>query len=139
MKTDPRFNAREKRIDNQDELMPLVRAEFEKQPTAHWVAQLTEADVMNAEVQTYGDFMADEHTKVFDAIAYIDHAGAGTMPMPNIPGLPKIDGPSAMTHAPHLGEHSTEILAEWGYSDDAIADLIAKKAVALAEEEAAAE
>ena len=138
LKTDPRFNAREKRIDNQDELMPLIRAEFEKQPTAHWVAQLTEADVMNAEVQTYGDFMADEHTKVFEAIAYIDHAGAGTMPMPNIPGLPKIDGPSAMTHAPHLGEHSAEILAEWGYNDDAIADLIAKKAVALPEKEAAA-
>ena len=38
-----------------------------------------------------------------------------------------------MTHAPHLGEHSAEILAEWGYSDDAIADLIAKKAVALPE------
>ena len=43
-----------------------------------------------------------------------------------------------MTHAPHLGEHSAEILAEWGYSDDAIADLIAKKAVALPEKEAAA-
>ena len=43
--------------------MPLIRAEFEKQPTAHWVAQLTEADVMNAKVQTYGDFMADEHTR----------------------------------------------------------------------------
>ncbi len=138
LKTDPRFDAREKRIDNQDELMPLIRAEFEKKPTAHWVAQLTEADVMNAEVQTYGDFMADEHTKVFDAIAYIDHAGAGKMPMPNIPGLPKIDGPSAMTHAPHLGEHSDVILAEWGYSDDAIADLIAKKVVALPEKEAPA-
>ena len=137
LKTDPRFNSREKRIENQDELMPLIRAEFEKQPTAHWTAQLTDADVMNAAVQTYGDFMENAHTKAFGAIAYVEHSGVGTIPMPNIPGLPKIEGSSSMTHAPHLGEHSAVILREWGYDDDTIARLVENKAIGVAEAQAA--
>ena len=53
--------------------------------------------------------------------------------MPQIPGLPRIEGPSAMTHAPHIGEHSAIILKEWGYSDDAIAEMLSKKVTAVPE------
>ena len=58
--------------------------------------------------------------------------------MPQIPGLPRIEGPSAMTHAPHIGEHSAIILKEWGYSDDAIAEMLSKKVTAVPEAQAAA-
>ncbi len=57
--------------------------------------------------------------------------------MPNIPGLPKIEGPSSMTHAPHLGEHSAVILREWGYDDDAIAEFIKNKAIGVTEQQTA--
>ena len=93
---------------------------------------------MNSIVQGYGDFMNHEHTKAVGAVAYVEHDGAGTFRMPQIPGLPRIEGPSAMTHAPHIGEHSAIILKEWGYSDDAIAEMLSKKVTAVPEEQAAA-
>ena len=127
LKTDPRFNSREIRIKNEKELMALIRAEFVKQPSEHWAKLLTDAGVMNSIVQDHGDFMNHEHTKAVEAVAYVEHDGAGIVPMPHIPGLPRIEGPSQMTHAPHVGEHSVEILKEWGYRDDAIADMLAKK------------
>ena len=43
--------------------------------------------------------------------------------MPHIPGLPRIEGADAMTHAPSIGEHSDQILGEWGYSEDDIAGM----------------
>ncbi len=127
LKTDLRFNSREIRIKNEKELMALIRAEFVKQPSEHWAKLLTDAGVMNSIVQDHGDFMNHEHTKAVEAVAYVEHDGAGIVPMPHIPGLPRIEGPSPMTHAPHVGEHSVEILKEWGYGDDAIADMLAKK------------
>ena len=62
LKTDPLYDraksgSRTKNVDG------LIRAEFEKQPSAHWAKLLTDAGVMNSMVQGYGDFMNHEHTK----------------------------------------------------------------------------
>ncbi|MDA0341995.1 MAG: CoA transferase [Proteobacteria bacterium] len=130
-KTDPRFNHRDKRIQNEKELMIPIRAAFEQQSSAHWSKLLTEAGVMNAGVQDHGAFMNHAHTMAVGAVAYVEHDGTGTIPMPQIPGLPRIEGPSAATHAPHIGEHSIEILKEWGYSDYFISELLTKKVTAV--------
>ena len=89
------------------------------------------AGVMNSTVQGYSDFLDHEHTKAVGAVAYVEHDGAGTVPMPQIPGLPRIEGPSTMTHAPHIGEHSAVLLKEWGYGDDAISSMLSKKVTAV--------
>jgi crotonobetainyl-CoA:carnitine CoA-transferase CaiB-like acyl-CoA transferase len=75
--------------------------------------------------------MNHAHTMAVGAVAYVEHDGTGTIPMPQIPGLPRIEGPSAATHAPHIGEHSIEILKEWGYSDYFISELLTKKVTAV--------
>ena len=131
LKIDPLYDSREKRIKNEKTLMVLIRAEFEKQPSDHWAKLLTDAGVMNSTVQGYSDFLDHEHTKAVGAVAYVEHDGAGTVPMPQIPGLPRIEGPSTMTHAPHIGEHSAVLLKEWGYGDDAISSMLSKKVTAV--------
>ena len=115
LKTDPLYNSRENRIANEKSLMALVRAEFEKQPSTYWAKLLTEAGVMNSIVQDHGEFLNHEHTQSVEAVAYVEHDGVGMFPMPHIPGLPRIETSSPTTHAPHIGEHSVEILQEWGY------------------------
>lgn len=127
--TDDRFHTREKRLANETVLMPMIRQVFATRSTKDWAASLTAAGVMNAPVQNYGDLMEHEHTRSVDAIAYLEHAETGRVPMPHIPGQPRINGASAFTHAPSIGEHSDEILREWGYSDNKIAELKAKGAV----------
>jgi crotonobetainyl-CoA:carnitine CoA-transferase CaiB-like acyl-CoA transferase len=54
----------------------------------------------------------------------------GTVPMPNIPGLPPFESGSKRAHAPTLGEHTRDVLAEHGYSAAEIAGLYEKKVVA---------
>lgn len=127
--TDERFNDRTKRLQNEAILMPMIREVFATRSTKEWADALTAAGVMNAPVQNYGDLMNHEHTKAVDAIAYVEHTGTGTIPMPHVPGQTRITGPDAMTHAPAIGEHSDEILGEWGYSANDIAEMKANGAV----------
>jgi crotonobetainyl-CoA:carnitine CoA-transferase CaiB-like acyl-CoA transferase len=136
--TDERFNSREQRLKNEKVLMPMIREVFTKRSTKDWAESLTAAGVMNAPVQNYGDLMSAEHVKAVDAIAYVEHAETGTIPMPHIPGQPRITGPDALTHAPTIGEHSDEILGEWGYSASDIAAMKANGAVKYPSLQAAA-
>ena len=136
--TDERFSDRTKRLKNEQVLMPMIREIFAQRSTKEWADSLTAAGVMNAPVQNYGDLMNHEHTKAVDAIAYVGHEATGTIPMPHIPGQPRIAGADALTHAPGIGEHSDDILGEWGYSPAEIADMKAKGAVKYPSLQAAA-
>ncbi len=127
---DPRFVTADLRVENEKILIPMIHEAFSKKTTAEWAELLTKAEVMNAAVQTHGDFMDHPHVNAVEAVAYVEHQDVGTFPMPHIPGLPRIDGPSAFTEAPHIGQQSEAILKEWGYGDDLIQDLIAEKSIA---------
>lgn len=123
--TDPRFDSREKRIDQEKVLMPMVRAEFLKKTTQEWADALTDAGVMNAAVSTYDDYMADEHVKAVNSISWIAHQGMqGDLPVSNIPGFRKVVGGDDLDEAPSVGQHTDEILAKWGLSESEIADLV---------------
>ena len=87
LKVDPRYDNGEKRVKNEEVLMPLIRAEFEKNTSSHWAELLTEVGVMNCIVQDYGAFLDRQHTKESGAVAYIDYADAGSVPMPQAPGV----------------------------------------------------
>lgn len=124
--TDPRFDSREKRIDQEKVLMPMVRGEFLKKTTEEWAEALTEAGVMNAPVSTYDDFMSDAHVKAVDAISWIEHQGMdGVLPMCNIPGFRTIEGGGELDEAPSVGQHTDEILTKWGLGDAEISEMVA--------------
>lgn len=126
---DPRYNTRDKRIENEKELMPIIRAAFLKKTTAEWQELLTEAEVMNAPVRTYGDFLENEHVKAVDSVAWVEHDGVGRMPIANIPGLPRIESGEGLGASPHIGEHSVALLKEAGLSDGEIDGLLTSGAV----------
>ncbi len=123
---DERYNAREKRIEREAELMPVIRAEFLKRTTAEWAEALTEAGVMNAPVSTYDHYLADEHVKAVGSVSWMDHPGMpGALPLANIPGLAKIGAGGALDRAPHIGEHTRDILLGEGWSPAEVDDLVA--------------
>ena len=43
-----------------------------------------------------------------------------------------------MTHSPHVGEHSVDILKEWGYDEDAIDAMLSKNVTFVPAQEAEA-
>jgi len=119
------------RIEHEAELMPLLRPAVEEMTLAALSAALTEADVLHGLVQDFGDYFQSEHVRAVEAVRWIEQSGVGTIPMPVIPGLPPPSDGDPMVHAPHLGEHSREILLELGHSNQEIDAFAANGAIGL--------
>ncbi len=130
---DPKYFTAVARIGNGDELMLLLRPAVSRMTLAELSKALTAADVLHALVQDFGDYFQSEHVRAVEAVRWIEQSGVGCIPMPLIPGIrPPREG-DAMVHAPHLGEHSREILLELGHSDRQIDGLAANGAIVLFE------
>jgi crotonobetainyl-CoA:carnitine CoA-transferase CaiB-like acyl-CoA transferase len=128
---DPKFSTVPARFAAEGELMPLLRTAVEKMTLSELSVALTAADVLHALVQDYGDYFQSAHVREVEAVRWIEQSGVGPIPMPTIPGIrPPMEG-DPMVHAPYLGEHSREILAELGHSDQEIDDLAANGAIKL--------
>ena len=131
---DPRFATHTARAENLDELYTVVRPIIAGQETDWLAARLTERGIMNGKVNSYRDFLGHEQVAASGIMAWLEEPGLPEpMPMPNIPGLPPFESGSKRAHAPVLGEHTREVLAEHGYSAAEIGALLAKKVVSAAE------
>ena len=128
---DPKYCTVPARFENEAELMPLLRTAVVGMTVAELSQALAAADVLHAPVQDYGDYFQSAHVREVAAVRWIVQSGVGRIPMPTIPGIrPPREG-DPMVHAPHLGEHSREILRELGHSDQQIDDLAANGAIGL--------
>ena len=128
---DPRFPTNAERVARNDEILAIVHAEFRKKTTAEWVEILTREGVMHAPVADYGDYLADPHVRSVESIVMAEHPGVGAVPQVNIPGVAPIVPGTFLAESPRLGQHGHEILAEAGYGEDAIAELIESGAVGV--------
>lgn len=137
--TDPRYATVPARFENEAELMPILREGAKKLTVADLHARLNEGGVLNAPVHTYGDYFNDPHVKAVNAVQWIDHAGIGRVPMPNIPGHAPARQGDRLSHSPFIGEHSREILRGIGYEDAAIDALGTSGAVGIWEQAQAAD
>ncbi len=128
--TDPRFETMAKRRENIDELFATVRPVLKAMPTAEIGDRLTERNIMNGHVNSYSSFLQEEQVVAANIIAWLQQPGVDKLvPTPNIPGLPAFENGTKRAHAPALGEHNREILAEYGYSAQQIEDFYARKVV----------
>ncbi|HQT77989.1 MAG TPA: CoA transferase, partial [Rhodopila sp.] len=115
---------------NLDELYELLRPMFKARTTAWLSERLTAKGIMNGRVNSYEEFLQEEQVAATGIISWLTQPGVPEpIPMPNIPGLPRFEDGTKRAHAPRLGEHSREILAEHGYSAGEIDALFARNVV----------
>lgn len=123
---DPRFATSTARRENVDLLSGMVREIFSTNTTAHWQAILSEVGLQNEAVQSYPEFVEHPQTKAMDTIAWLTAAGSpDPWPVPNIPGMPRYQPETSLATSPTKGQHTREIMAEFGYNADTIEQLIA--------------
>ena len=134
---DPRFKTPKARVENETELLALIDEAIGAKTTAEWDAALTELDILHAPVNEYGDYLADAHVQETGVVSWVEHEPMGTVPMTKIPGLPPAATGNPLSRAPHIGEHSEEILRGLGYTEDKIAALRADKIVGVYDSESA--
>lgn len=114
---DPRFKTNPDRLAHRDELLPLIREQLAGETSAHWVDALEGIPV--APVQDLVEVGAHPQTRASGMLQRA--AGLDVVAAPV-----KIDG-ERLAHdspPPLLGQHTHEVLAELGLSDDDIATLV---------------
>jgi crotonobetainyl-CoA:carnitine CoA-transferase CaiB-like acyl-CoA transferase len=128
---DLRFSSTAARAQNLDELYGVLRPLLATRATAWLSERLTARGVMNGRVNSYEEFLKEEQVAATGIMSWLEQPGLPELvPMPNIPGLPPFESGTKRAHAPALGEHTREVLAEHGYSAAEIAALYERKIVA---------
>ena len=120
---DARFASNPERMVNIQSLTPIMEETFRTQTTAHWVKVLERAGVPCGPIYNIEQVYADPHVQSRDMAVELQHPKAGDIR--NIGVAVKLsDTPgSVRTPAPLLGQHTDEVLAEFGYADADIAAL----------------
>jgi len=129
---DPRFATITSRTENITELYGMVSEEMQRRSTAEWAELLRGADIPVFPMHTFESLMEDDHLRDIGFFGEADHPIAGRIRTMAVPSEWSDTVPDNSVHAPALGEHSSEILAEVGYSHSEIAELIETGATAVA-------
>jgi len=122
---DARFVDRAARYEHRQELYDLLAAAFESDTAENWCPKLDAAGVTYSLAQTMSEVINDEQMYVNDVLTEVepgDHFYAYTVNSPfSMSGAEK----RTPRLAPGIGEHTTEVLLEIGFSDTEIADMLA--------------
>lgn len=124
----PEFATDADRVRHRQALGEIIEAVTVQQPRAHWLRVLEEAGVPCGAVNTYPDVFAHPHTLARDMMQEIDHPVGGRIKQ--LGPAVKCSGTPARIHrrAPLLGEHTSQVLAELGYTPEQI-DALTKEGV----------
>ncbi len=127
---DPRFSSFAARAENTAAIFAALGAIFARETTAHWLGVLRAADILCDRINGFDDWLADPHIVETGGAVEVAPNDMPAFKVPRTPGIsPAAD--AALAPAPHIGEHSREILAELGQDAEAIAGLLAEQVVVL--------
>ncbi|RMF86629.1 MAG: CoA transferase [Nitrospinota bacterium] len=119
----------EDRFPQRDAINEVIRQHLQRRTTAEWLEIFRAADIWCAEVYDYPALFADPQVQHNDVVGSFEYPGAGTIRFLKHPARYSAMQPSVRRPPPQLGEHTTEILQELGYSAQEIDDFQTKGVV----------
>jgi len=129
---DPRFAENEGRMKNLPALVETLSAYFRQRTTAAWLERLDAIGVPAGPVLSIGEMHADPQTQAREMVSEVRHSRLGPVKTLGSP-LKFSATPGKLRYsAPLLGEHTWEVLREYGYSPAEIDDLAASGAILVA-------
>ena len=123
--TDPRYADPSIRLEHVDELERDIEAVFANADTAEWVELLEAAGVPGGPVYGYDQLLADPHVIEREMIVEIEHPKIGLMKTLGLPIKSSGNLTQIRRPAPMLGQHSAEVLEQYGYTSEQIAAMVA--------------
>lgn len=110
--TEARYATRALRAVCEEEINREVASIMRGRATQEWATLFEQHDVLFAPVQNYRELRDDPQMRHMGYFGETEQAPYGRVPMPYIPGTERS---GSLRAAPRSGEHSREILAEFGY------------------------
>ena len=96
-----------------------------KQTTATRKKSLTDLEAKKEKIQDSTKFINRDQTKELEIISWLKQPSSEEIwPVPNLPGMPKLEEGSIYSKAPTLGEHTKQIMLNHGYRTHEINKLI---------------
>jgi crotonobetainyl-CoA:carnitine CoA-transferase CaiB-like acyl-CoA transferase len=121
---DERFRDNAARMHNLPALIELLTARFRERPTSEWLALLEAAGVPAGPVLTIEQMVEDPQVQARDMVVEVQHKTAGRTRALGTPVKFSATPTRVSRAAPLLGEHTREILAEYGMAPTEIDRLI---------------
>ncbi len=132
LKDDPRFASNSERVRNRVALNELLAESFKTQTTSVWMQQLEAGDILCAPIASYGDVTRSLQYLHSGVETSVSHPVAGIVRMPGF-ALGGADSSTAPHRPPPMvGEHSGEVLMEYGLTQAEVSSLVARGMVGTA-------
>ena len=111
---DPRFGTNAGRMANRPALEQALNAIFSTRPTAEWMEVLGRGGFPAGPVLSISEMHADPQTRARDMVVATDHPASGRVETIGLPVKFGATPGGVRGPAPVLGQHTAEVLAEYG-------------------------
>lgn len=111
------------RAERSEELADELQAILATQDTDFWVTKLDEAGIPGGPVLTYSEALRQDQVQAREMVVEIDHPKMGRMSALGQPAKMSETPQTIRRPAPLLGEHTTDVIAELGFTPDEIEQL----------------
>lgn len=126
---DPRFARNADRVRNREQLVPLIAAVMRGRDRAQWLEALEAAGIPCSPVNAIDEVFADPQVRVRGLRLAIDHPQQDALPMVASPLRLSATPVQYRRPPPMRGQHTDEVLREFGWSAQEIDDLRAQDAI----------
>jgi crotonobetainyl-CoA:carnitine CoA-transferase CaiB-like acyl-CoA transferase len=126
---DENFATSPRRVQNRAAMRKLLTESFRTRSTEHWLAVLRQADILCARVNSYADVEQHPQVRANAMIAKIEHPRHGTIRTPGFPINSIEENARPHAPAPARGEHSREVLSQFGFGSDEIERYVEQRVV----------
>ena len=127
---DPRFRTNSERMAHRETLVGLMNAVLRQRTRAEWQAAFDAAGVPAGPVHTVGEALSHPQTLARGMVVTLDHPQAGSTRALGCPIHFSATPTRISRPAPLLGQHSRELLMEFGYTEAQVETFLSKNAIA---------
>jgi crotonobetainyl-CoA:carnitine CoA-transferase CaiB-like acyl-CoA transferase len=129
---DARFLTNTHRMQNLDALVALMNEKLATKTVAEWIALLDPAGVPCGPINSIAQVFEDPHALARDMVVELEHPKAGRTRAIGLPIKLSATPGKVVRPAPLFGQHTREVLAEFGFGAAEIEDLIRSGAAVAA-------